>query len=299
MQKEIVLQTHDLKKYFGKVRAVDGVRIRVSRGQVYGFLGPNGSGKTTTIGMILGLLHPTGGSVTLFGEKVGPNNSRPLKRVGALVGAPSLLPYLSARKNLELLARIHPEIGSARIEEVLEIVSLTQVAKRLAGQFSTGMKQRLGIAMSLLHKPDLLILDEPTNGMDAAGMYEIRNLIAQLSSQGVTVFLSSHLLKEVEQVCDRVAVLKKGRVVAEGRVEDLLGRKKSIKVRVTSPGETVRLLQELPDCREIRANGGYVTISGVTGREVVAHLVANGVVPSEVTAEQVDLESIYLDLTAE
>jgi ABC-type multidrug transport system ATPase subunit len=297
MQNDIVLQTHELKKSFRKVHAVDGVSLTVSRGQVYGFLGPNGSGKTTTIGMILGLLHPNAGSVTLFGERVTPSHTRPLQRVGALVGAPSLVPYLSARRNLELLARLNPGLPPGRVDEILEIVDLSQAADRRAGQFSTGMKQRLGIGMSLLHQPELLILDEPTNGMDPAGMREIRNLLSRLAEQDVTIFLSSHLLHEVEQICDRVGILKAGKIVAEGDVKDLLGKRAVVKVRVTLPTKAVRLLQSLPGCRDIRPNGAYVTVSGVTSQAVVSHLASNGVVPSEVTTGSSDLESIFLELT--
>ncbi|MFC2042924.1 ABC transporter ATP-binding protein [Chloroflexota bacterium] len=181
------------------VRAVDGVSLSVSRGQVYGFLGPNGSGKTTTICMILGLLHPSSGTVSIFGEMVTPYYTRPLRCVGALMGAPMLVPYLSVRQNLELMTRLNPETQPERIDEVLELVGLEKDAKRRAGQFSTGMKQRLGIAMSLLHEPELLILDEPTNGMDPAGMYEIRSLLSRLSNQGVTVFISSHLLMRLSR----------------------------------------------------------------------------------------------------
>jgi ABC-type multidrug transport system ATPase subunit len=297
MHDGIVLQTHELKKTFGKVRAVDGVSLTVSRGTVYGFLGPNGSGKTTTIGMVLGLLHPSAGSVMLFGERVTPSHTRPLRRVGALVGAPSLVPYLSARRNLELLARLCPDLSPGRVDEILERVGLSQVADRGAGQFSTGMKQRLGIGMSLLHGPELLILDEPTNGMDPAGMREIRNLLSNLAEQGVTIFLSSHLLHEVEQICDRVGILMDGKIVAEGEVKDLLGAREVVKVRVTSPAHAVRLLQSLPGCRDIRSNGSYVTVSGVTSQAVVSHLASNGIVPSEVTTGSSDLESLFLELT--
>jgi ABC-type multidrug transport system ATPase subunit len=299
MQNKTVLQTHELKKFFGNVRAVDGVSLTVSQGQVYGFLGPNGSGKTTTIGMILGLLHPNAGSVTVFGERVTPSDTKPLRRVGALVGAPSLAPYLSARQNLEVLARLSPDLPRNRVDEILEIVNLSQAANRRAGQFSTGMKQRLGIGMSLLHKPELLILDEPTNGMDPAGMREIRNLLSTLAEQGVTIFLSSHLLHEVEQICDRVGILKAGKIVAEGDVNDLLGERAVVKVRVASPTEAVRLLHTLPGCRDIKPNGAYVTVSGVTSQSVVSYLASNGVVPSEVTTESLDLESIFLELTEE
>ena len=297
MKDDVVLQTHELKKDFGAVHAVDGVSLRVTCGQVYGFLGPNGSGKTTTIGMILGLLRPTSGTVSLFGELVTPLHTKPLRRVGALIGAPSLLPYLSARQNLELLIGLSPSIPSGHIDEVLELVGLERDARRRTSQFSTGMKQRLGIAMSLLHEPELLILDEPTNGMDPAGMYEIRNLLSRLSSQGVTVFISSHLLHEIEQVCDRVAVLKQGRMVAEGNVADLLGDRSIVKVKVPSPDQTAQLLRHLSGCRDVRSNGAYVTVSGLPSERIVAHLVSNGIIPAEVKTGHLDLEHIYLQLT--
>lgn len=297
MQKDIVLKTHGLKKTFGEVHAVDGISLTVARGQVYGFLGPNGSGKTTTIGLILGLLHPSAGSITLFGEQVTPFHTQPLRRVGALVGAPSVVPYLSARQNLQLLARLTPDLPLGRVDEILEIVDLSQAAHRPSGQFSTGMKQRLGIGMSLLHTPELLILDEPTNGMDPAGMREIRNLISGLAARGVTIFLSSHLLHEVEQICDRVGILKRGNLVAEGSVEELLSGNAVVKVRVAPTLEAVRLLQSLPGCHHIRPNGAYVTVSGVSSQAVVSHLASNGVVPSEVTTGGLDLESIFLELT--
>jgi len=297
MNNNTILQTHNLKKYFGKVHAVDGVSLNVSRGEVYGFLGPNGSGKTTTIGMILGLLHPSAGSITLFGERVSPSRTRALRRVGSLVGAPSLVPYLTARQNLELVAQLSPQIQPGRIDEILETVDLNEAADRQAGKFSTGMKQRLGLAISVLHQPELLILDEPTNGMDPAGMREIRNLLSDLAGQGVTIFLSSHLLHEVEQICDSVAVLRKGKVIAEGGVKDLLGQKEVVKVRVPTPTKAIHLLQNLPGCSEIRPNGSHITVSGVSSQAVVAHLTSNGIVPSEVTNGGSDLESIFLELT--
>ena len=297
MKNDVILQTHELKKDFGAVRAVDGVNLNVGRGQIYGFLGPNGSGKTTTIGMILGLLHPTSGTVRLFGELVTPTHNKALLRVGALVGAPALLPYLSARQNLELLAWLDPKTAQNRIDEVLELVGLEKEAGRRAGQFSTGMKQRLGIAMSLIHKPELLILDEPTNGMDPAGMYEIRNLLSSLSDQGVTVFISSHLLHEIEQICDRVAVLKQGRMVAEGQVADLMGEYSTVRLRVASPQQAVQLLGKLSDDLDIRSNGAYLTIAGLPSERIVAHLVSKGIIPSEVKTGKLDLEQIYLQLT--
>jgi ABC-2 type transport system ATP-binding protein len=297
MNNEYILQVHDLKKHFGQVKAVDGISFSVAKGQIYGFLGPNGSGKTTTISMILGLVHPTAGMVNLFGRVVSPSRPESLQKVGALVGSPSLVPYLSARQNLKLIARLYPQFNESRIVDILDIVGLSKAADRKAGTFSTGMKQRLGLGMALLHKPDLLILDEPTNGMDPSGMHEVRNLIVNLADDGVTIFISSHLLYEVEQICDRVAVIKNGRLVAEGNVSDLVGQNASVKVRVDSTRRAAQLLEEIPGCRNIRANGEYVTLTGVSSQTVVAHLTSNDVVPSEVSNGHLDLESIFLELT--
>jgi ABC-type multidrug transport system ATPase subunit len=294
-----ILQTIELKKYFGSVHAVDGVSLNVQRGEVFGFLGPNGAGKTTTIGMVLGLLHPTAGDIRLFEQPLKPSHNTSLHRVGALVGAPSLVPYLSARDNLSLLVRLHPGTPEKRIGEILEQVGLSEAANRKAGKYSSGMKQRLGMAMALLHNPELLILDEPTNGMDPAGMREIRILLRSLVEQGVTVFLSSHLLHEVEQVCDRVAVLNKGKIVAQGAVNELLGQKSVVRVRVSSPTEAAAALGSLSGAVEIQPNGAYVAVSGVSSQEVVAHLVAHNIIPSEITTGQNDLESLFLELTQE
>src|SRR5690554_6397171 len=188
---QAAILAEELTKRFGKHTAVDGVSLTVRPGEVFGFLGPNGAGKTTTIGMVLGLIHPTSGSIDIYGEPVTPASGAPLRRVGALVGASAaLVPYLTARENLRLVARLHPEVDEARIDEVLRLVKLESASERKAGQFSTGMKQRLGLAMALLHRPRLLILDEPTNGMDPTGMREVRNLLRSLAADGVTVLLS-------------------------------------------------------------------------------------------------------------
>ncbi len=300
MSEEIILQTDHLKKHFGKVAAVEDVSLDVYRGEVYGFLGPNGAGKTTTIGMLLGLIHPTAGEIRLFSERVSPGQTSILKRVGALVGAsPALIPYLSARQNLELAANLYPGLGKARIEELIELVQLGEAAHRKAGQFSTGMKQRLALAIALVQGPDLLILDEPTNGMDPAGMREVRNLLRSLADQGVTVFISSHLLHEVEQICDRVAVLNRGRVVAQGPVSELMGGQQVVRIRVPSPKEAARILRSMTSVQGVEENGSYITVKGAPSEELVAHLVAQGIVPSEVNTSSGDLESLFLELTQE
>ncbi|NLD74331.1 MAG: ABC transporter ATP-binding protein [Chloroflexi bacterium] len=297
---ETVLRTEGLEKRFGPVRAVDGVSLAVERGEVFGFLGPNGAGKTTTIGMVLGLIHPTAGEVFLFGEPLTPARPGVLRRVGALVGATAaLVPYLSARGNLRLVARLQGAKAAARIDEVLDLVGLREAADRKAGDFSTGMKQRLGLAMALLHQPDLLILDEPTNGMDPAGMREVRNMLRALADGGTTVFLSSHLLHEIQQSCDRVAVLNKGRVVAEGRVDELLDAGAVVKVRVADTQEAADCLRRLAGVQGVEPNGKWVTVTGRTSEDVVAHLVGHGIVPAEVTTPHDDLEDLYMRLTQE
>jgi ABC-type multidrug transport system ATPase subunit len=298
MKNEIVIRTEKLRKYFGAVHAVEEVNLEVRSGSVFGFLGPNGAGKTTTIGMILSLIHPTAGTVTVLGEPVSPSRNRVLRRVGAMAGAPALIPYLSARENLRLAARLNDGLPVRRIDDVLEQVGLSAAADRASGQYSTGMKQRLGIAIAILHQPELLILDEPTNGMDPAGMLEIRNMLRALADGGMTIFLSSHLLHEVEQVCDEVAVLNRGKVVRQGKVGELLGKNEAVlRVRVPSPAEAATLLLTLPGVSEVMPNGSYVTVTGATGDAVVRCLAAHGIIPSEVTSGHPDLEQVFLQLT--
>ena len=228
-----VLRTFDLSKRFGDVVAVDHVNLHVEEGELFGFLGPNGAGKTTTIAMMLGLLSPTTGRVEILGEEVSPTRTAALRHVGALVNTPGFYPYLSGRENLRLLARLYPDVDDRRVEEVLELVGLRAAAARKVKGYSTGMKQRLGLAAALLHRPRLLILDEPTNGLDPIGMRDMRELLRALADAGTTIFLSSHLLHEVEQICDRVAILNEGRIVAEGEVKALLRKHTSLEAVFT------------------------------------------------------------------
>ena len=299
--KETVLKTENLKKYFGNIHAVENLSLDVRRGEIFGFLGPNGAGKTTAISMMLGLLYPTGGMVEVFGQRVTPQHPQVLSRVGALVGAtPALFPYLSARTNLELVAKMHPEVTRQRIDETLELVKLEHDANRPAGRFSTGMKQRLGLAMAMIHKPDLLILDEPTNGMDPAGMRDVRSLLRTLADSDITIFISSHLLHEIELICDRVAVVKAGLLVAQGTVQELVGKETaSVKVRVEAPAAAAGALADLRQVKHIDAEGAYVTVQGATSQQIIAHLAAKGILPLEVTTSEGDLESLFLEMTAE
>jgi ABC-2 type transport system ATP-binding protein len=295
----IILETKDLTKSFGAHKAVDAVDITAYEGEVFGFLGPNGAGKTTTLGMVLGLVHPTAGEVYVLGQRVTPNHVHALKEVGALLGAPAFVPYLSAWDNLDLLARLSPNVDKKRIAEVLDLVGMTDSARRKVSKSSTGMKQRIGIAMALLHRPRFVILDEPTNGLDPAGMREIRQLLRSLTESGTTVLLSSHLLNEVQQVCDRIAVLNRGRVVAQGRVDDLLNAQKpTVRLTVSDTGVAVRALESLSGIENVQASSDTLIILGVTTQSVMNHLLQHHVVPTEITAQKGNLESLFMELTS-
>jgi ABC-2 type transport system ATP-binding protein len=227
------LQLCGLGKTYGRgakaKRAVDDVSLSVYGGEVYGFLGPNGAGKSTTIRMALGLIRPTDGEVRLYGDPVSPAT---LRRVGSLVDGGTFYPFLSGRDNLRVLARTQGSDGS-RIEAVLDRVELTADARRKVKGYSTGMKQRLGVAAALLDDPDLVILDEPANGLDAAGIQDMRALIRGLAAEGKAVFLSSHLLHEVQQICDRVAVVNKGKLIREATVRELLAEGEALRIEAT------------------------------------------------------------------
>jgi ABC-type multidrug transport system ATPase subunit len=219
---EHLVETNDLTKtYRGGITAVDRVSLTVWRGEIYGFLGPNGAGKTTTLRMLAGLITPTGGSASVHGDR--PGSPRALARTGALIESPGFYPYLSGRDNLRVVAR-YAGVGDRRVEAVLETVDLADRGGDRYTGYSLGMKQRLGVAAALLKDPELLILDEPTNGLDPAGMRDMRALIRDLGDRGHTVLLSSHLLGEVQQLCDRVGVISNGTLLAESTVLELRGR---------------------------------------------------------------------------
>ena len=295
----IVLQTTHLTKTFGKMKAVDSVDLTAYEGEVFGFLGPNGAGKTTTLAMALGLIHPTAGEVTVLGERVTPTHTRVLRNVGALLGAPAFVPYLSAWDNIELVSRLTPGVDKRRIHEVIDLVGLAGSARRKVGTFSTGMKQRVGLAMALVHRPRFVILDEPTNGLDPAGMREIRQLLRTLAESGTSVLLSSHLLNEVQQVCDRIAVLNRGRVVAQGRVQELLdGTKPSVRLSVPDTGAAVRALESLRGIENVQASGETLIVFGVSSQMVMSHLLDHHIIPTEITAHKSDLESLFMDVTS-
>jgi ABC-type multidrug transport system ATPase subunit len=296
MDDSFVIETSGLtKRYGGRIIAVDRLALRVRRGEVYGFLGPNGAGKTTTLRMLLGLVRPTSGSALVLGA--APGSPEALARVGALVESPSLYPFLSGGDNLRVLAR-HARVPESRVDAVLEEVELTDRASDRFATYSLGMKQRLGVAAALLKDPELLILDEPTNGMDPAGMAEMRTFIRGLGRGRRTVLLSSHLMTEVEQICDRVGVIRRGSLVGEGTVAELRGRE-TLRVRAEPAAAAERLLGTLPAVEHVTvADGGFhIAADPAAASAINRALVEAGIAVSELRREQASLEEVFLELT--
>ena len=298
-----------LSKRYGDVAAVDGVDLSVDRGELYGFLGPNGAGKTTTIRMALGLIHPTAGDVELLGRRVRAGDA-PLERVGAIVEEPAFWNYLSGAKNLEYFARAgrgRDVTGTGcrlrRIDAALETAGLAAAAGKRVKAYSQGMRQRLGIALALLGEPELLVLDEPTNGLDPSGMRDIRVLLRALADGGTTIFVSSHLLAEVEAMCDRVGVMAQGRLVAEGLPATLRGAVDRVRVEVDDVALAARIAAGVDGVSLDRpqAEGGAgalraVLDEGVTPADLNAALVAGGVRVGALVPERDSLEDVFLHL---
>ncbi|HWQ15458.1 MAG TPA: ABC transporter ATP-binding protein [Roseiflexaceae bacterium] len=296
---EAAILTEGLTKRFGAHVAVDGVSLEVPQGEVFGFLGPNGAGKTTTIAMLLGLVRPTAGRALLFGHDVQRAPEAALHQVGAMVEAPAFYPYLSGRDNLRVLARAGG-LPERRVDEALAAVDLAPRARDRFRTYSQGMRQRLGIAAALLPDPRLIILDEPTNGLDPAGQQEIRALIRGLAGEGRTFFLSSHLLHEVEQLCERVAILKQGRVIAQGRVADLLRRGRGVLVRVAGDAaRAAEILRGLEWVAGVVEREGALLVDAPTARaaEINALLTSRALPVAEIRAYEERLEDFFLEVT--
>jgi len=292
-----VIETNDLTKRYRDLVAVDRLTLRVRRGEVYGFLGPNGAGKTTTLRMVLGLVRPTSGIATVLGTS--PGSSEGLARIGALVEAPGFYPFLSGRDNLRVMAG-HARVKAERVDAVLEEVGLSGRAKDRFRTYSQGMKQRLGVASALLKDPEVLILDEPTTGLDPKGMAEMRSFIGGLGRRGRTVLLSSHLMSEVEQVCDRVGVIDRGVLVTEGSVDELRGHGVLL-VRAEPLEHAGRVVKELPGVAAVATSDGAlkVTADPATAPRIIRALVGAGVAVSELRPERASLEDVFLNLIRE
>jgi ABC-2 type transport system ATP-binding protein len=295
-----VIQTFDLTKRFKNLTAVDEVNFTVHQGEVFGFLGPNGAGKTTTIAMLLGLVRPTAGSAEVLGYDIRKDLSQALRRVGSIVETPAFYPYMSGIDNLRIFARIDGGDTEQRIPEILERVGLKSRGKDKVGTYSLGMRQRLGLGAALLCDPELLILDEPTNGLDPAGMQEMRILIRTMADEfGKTIFLSSHLLHEVEQVCDRVLILNKGKVIAQGEVSELLSQAHMVEMRIDPAAEAGEILLALDWVEAVSYDEDILRVQTSPERapDLLAALAAHHYYPFEVRPVVSSLESIFLELT--
>ncbi len=294
----IVIGAVHLSKHYGTVQAVKDVSFTVRRGDVYGFLGPNGSGKSTTIAMLLGLVTPTAGDIDLFGFG-DLRRSEALTLVGAIIESPTFYPYMSGRDNLRVLARLRSGVSPQRIRDVLEIVGLSDAGSKHYGNYSLGMKQRLAIGATLLHDPELLVLDEPTNGLDPAGMLEVRHLIQRLAANGKTIFISSHLLSEVEQVCNRVAILRKGEIMAEGSIAELSQRGQALIVRVVDASHAIDVLNGVDGVTKVQRDGDHLVVTASSARtpDINVALVQAGIPVFELRPAGNSLEQVFLEVT--
>jgi ABC-2 type transport system ATP-binding protein len=287
-----VISCHRLTKHFGSTVAVSQLDLDVAAGQVYGFLGPNGAGKTTTIRMLLGLVTPTGGHIRLLGRALP--DPRAVARTGSMIEEPAFYPWLSGRQNLQVIAATGGGCAAAEFGRVLGVTGLSEVAGRRVRTYSQGMRQRLGLAAAMLGRPTLLIIDEPTNGLDPAGIREIRVLLRDLATDGTTVFMSSHLLAEVEQLCDRVAVIVRGRIVEEDAPARLGAIRRRVRVQVGAADNEVaaRLLARWPT----RQLDGQFLVEHDSGRDVNGALATAGVIAESVAVELPRLEDRFLEI---
>ena len=300
----VALRVSGLSKKYGERLVVDHLSLEVRQGEVFGFLGPNGAGKTTTIRMILGLVRPTDGAIEILGRNLAEGHAQVLPRVGALVEQPALYGYLSGRDNLRAVGETLGGVSEQRIDEILALVALAGRDNDRVKTYSLGMKQRLGVGIALLHDPDLLILDEPANGLDPAGIVEMRDLLRALAAQGKTIFISSHVLTEVRQICDRVAILNLGKLVTVADIATLVGSHGAFRVTL-EPGraaEALALAQRQPWGAQARldSDGALITAApGGWGRELNLFLVNAGFAPETIAPYSEDLEQVFLRLTGD
>jgi ABC-type multidrug transport system ATPase subunit len=294
---ELVIETRALtKRYDSGYVAVSGIDMHVRRGDVYGFLGPNGAGKTTTLRMLTGLTTPTSGTARITGQALGSFKS--LARVGCLIESPAFYPYLTGRDNLQVVAD-YAGVPRSRVDDALDLVELSERAKDKFRTYSLGMKQRLGLAAATLKDPELLILDEPTNGLDPQGMADMRELIRQIAKGGRTVVVSSHLLGEVEQICTRVGVIRRGRLVAEGTIDELLQAPSDLQVKAEPQDRAVAVLERMLGVNAVSTQNGSIHLQVDTRRaaEINRTLVEAGVDVSRLGEVQRTLEEVFLQLT--
>ncbi|MGB3328500.1 MAG: ABC transporter ATP-binding protein [Thermomicrobiales bacterium] len=296
-----VLEAIGLTKRFKQFTAVDDLSFQVAPGEVLGFLGPNGAGKSTTVGMILGLIHPDQGTVKIMGVDLKTDSTLVAEHIGAIIENPAFYPYLSGRDNLQAHAIAVGGVPAGRIDDLLKLVHLQERSGDKFKNYSLGMKQRLGIASTLLTSPSLVILDEPTNGLDPAGQREIREIIPRLADEGHSVLLASHMLHEVEQVSDRVAIVRRGKLITEGSVDDLLRRGGYIEVQVpgADPDAAMRAIRRIPVVEQVTVENGQLIVVAPedAGAAINRSLFEQNMVAGAITAKHSTLEDLFLEMT--
>ena len=290
-----------LTKMFDEHVAVDDLTFSVPRGSIFGFLGPNGSGKTTTIGMALGLIPPTRGTARVLGYDVLTQQPMVLQNVGAMVERPAFYPYLSGRMNLEIFAKQVGIDDPARINEIVELVGMGERADAKFGGYSTGMKQRIGIGAAILCDPEVIILDEPTSGLDPAGQRERRNLLRRFSSTGHTIFVSSHILSEIQDVCTDVAIIARGKLVAHGPMEEILAGTDQLAIEVDRPDDARQALIQRSDLDSAEIENGWVVVEAARehAADINRYLVQSGFAVSQLRHREAQLEERFLELTGQ
>ncbi len=297
----LIIETQDLTKDFGHRTAVSHLNLAVERGDIFGFLGQNGAGKSTTLRMLLGLVKPSSGRILLQGLDVARNREAALKRVGAIVEAPAFYDNLSGIENLRLFSSLSGGALPSRIHEVLGLAGLSGREHDKVGIYSHGMRQRLGLAQALLPKPELLILDEPTDGLDPQGIREIRSLLVDLCrEEKITIFLSSHLLHEIERICSKVAIIDRGRLLYQGPLSQLLGTRQLYRIRTDRPEEAFQFLSYYPEIRISRNGDHYLYFEGQAHEMAFVNqtLVGHGFRVFEIAPRMASLEEVYFQLTA-
>lgn len=293
---ELALQVTNLHKKIRKREIIKGISFEVMPGEVFGFLGPNGAGKTTTIRMIVGLIKPTSGTILIGGKDIRKNFTEAMRGLGSIVENPEFYTFLTGQENLAYFARMDSSIKKERIQEVTELVGLEKRINDRVSTYSLGMRQRLGIAQALLSNPKLLILDEPTNGLDPSGIHEMRDFIRALArNEGISVLVSSHLLSEIELLCDRVAIMTDGTIIKTDQVSHLLSSRAQLRWRVTSFEQAKAFLESVT---EVEVDGEYlVTAVNEHSAEWNEQLVANGIQVHEIDKKKPSLEDLFLELT--
>ncbi|MCV9386305.1 ABC transporter ATP-binding protein [Reichenbachiella ulvae] len=292
-----ILKTNNLTKHYGSRTAVKALNLKIEAGQVFGLLGPNGSGKTTTLGMVLGVTNPSSGDYEWFDQ---PGSAESRRKIGAILETPSFYPYLSAVDNLKAVAQIKGVPNDA-IDKVLKTVELADRKHDKFQTYSLGMKQRLAIASALLSDPEVLILDEPTNGLDPAGIVEIRDIILSIADTGKTIILASHLLSEVQKVCSHFGILKEGQLLHQGSIHDIEGEKVTIEVGATDMEKLKSSLEKLKGVHAIHRDGAFYRLEiahEVTTEYVMQHVQADGIIPTHISRQQGNLEQEFLKILA-